>query len=74
MPAIIYEEVKLEGTPVVDMEGQDNFYWIVMLKCHSNMLSLGYSEHLDKAARERVRKDHTPPAVFKVLMNGFRCD
>lgn len=72
--AIIYEQVTPETDPLVDRKDQSNLGWLVILTCGKKNLTISYGDHLNKAGRDKARKDHSPPTIFKNFIAGFKCE
>lgn len=62
-----------EDNPYIDLEHTKNATWSAKAICKKIVYSIGYQEHLDKAQREKFRKERSPPKILQQVIDGFSC-
>lgn len=72
--AVLYLDLTPESYKFIDRKDYLNYGWSLIIQCKKIKVSLVYSKHLDKADRDKARKERTPPKELAELIDGFRCE
>lgn len=71
---VLLVTIKSEKDKLIDRNDQSNYAWTGAVWCGKQLVTVGWTDHLNKTEREKARKN-TPsmPASFKELVDGLRC-